>query len=174
MLAPVSYERDVTRIIGNCRLNHKPIDTQTLNDCRLATKPIWNQKYPLEPFDPHIDVTKNDDFESSFDYDIAAGVQRQKVFFYQVSLPHYRSTSFLKTSVQRYKMYLHLKSLYPDEFLVPCYDMDLCWHTHQIQPILYRKETKKILGEILPHDDSVNDRTPGSKLTSSEDTTRKL
>ena len=74
----------------------------------------------------------------------------------------------------RYKMYLCLKSLYPEEFLVPCYDMDVCWHTHQIQPILYQNETKAILGHVLPHDDSVNDRTPGSKLNNSEEITRKL
>ena len=65
-------------------------------------------------------------------------------------------------------MYLFLKSKYSDEFLVPCYDMDICWHTHQIQPELYQMETKDILGHVLPHDDSVNDRAPGSKLNNSQ------
>ena len=91
------------------------------------------------------------EFQSIFDYDIAEAVQRQRLFFYQVSLPHYRSKEFLRVSLDRYKMYLYLKSLHPDEFLVPCYDMDVCWHTHQIQPNLYQEETTAIIGRVIFH-----------------------
>ena len=31
----------------------------------------------------------------------------------------------------RYVEYLCLQKLCPDNFLVPCYDMDIVWHTHQ-------------------------------------------
>ncbi len=51
----------------------------------------------------------------------------------QVSLPHYRTTKFLVRALQRYQMFLRLKKLYPEEFLVPCYDIDLIWHTHQVR-----------------------------------------
>ena len=172
MLAPLTYERDLQRLFG-VTINHILYDKQSLETLRNTTKTLWNQNYPSEPFDPPDEAIETD-FQSSFDYDIAEAVQRQRLFFYQVSLPHYRSLEFLNSSLARYKMYLYLKSLHPDIFLVPCYDMDVCWHTHQIRPFLYQKETKVILGHVLPHDDSVNDRAPGSKLNNSDEITRKL
>ena len=54
---------------------------------------------------------------------------------FQVSLPHYRRESFLQDSITRYRMYLYLKSKHPEKFLVPCYDIDIVWHTHQVKNI---------------------------------------
>ena len=71
-------------------------------------------------------------------------------------------------------MYLYLKKQHPETFLVPCYDMDLIWHTHQVNTIDYGRETSEILGFILKHDDSVNDRSEGSKLNNADEVTRKL
>jgi hypothetical protein len=48
------------------------------------------------------------------------------------------------------------------------------WHTHQIYPLAYLNDTVKILGYLFPHDDSVNDRKPGSKLSTCTDLTRNL
>lgn len=64
-------------------------------------------------------------------------------------------------------MWLMLKQKHIKEFLVPCYDMDLIWHTHQVHPHQYCQDTNQIFGMILPHDDSVNDRSDGSKLNNS-------
>jgi hypothetical protein len=125
---------------------------------------------PDEPFDPNRS-SADPNFKSQFEYDIASAVQRQKSFYYQVSLPHYRDEKFLEKGLKRYKMYLYLKSLYNEEFLVPCYDIDVIWHTHQVKPREYGLETKSIVGYLLPHDDDVNDRSPGSKLRNSEDMT---
>ena len=50
----------------------------------------------------------------------------------QVSLPHYCDQEFHVDSVRRYKMYLFLKKKNPKTFLVPCYDIDLIWHAHQV------------------------------------------
>ena len=58
-------------------------------------------------------------------------------------------------------MYLHLKSKHPGTFLVPCYDFDLVWHAHQLDPVTYAADTKAVLGKLMPHDDSVNDRSEG-------------
>ena len=71
-------------------------------------------------------------------------------------------------------MFLYLKQFYPDQFLVPCYDNDLIWHTHQVSTLDYAKDTIGILGKILPHDDSVNERSKGSKLNTSSEETSKL
>ena len=91
-----------------------------------------------------------------------------------MSLPHFRDSQFLADAVRRYKQYLLLKQRHPDNFLVPCYDMDVVWHTHQLQPAAYAEDTSAILGQVLDHDDSVNDRAAGSKLCNSQQVTEKL
>ena len=83
---------------------------------------------------------------------------RQGTFYYQVSLDHYRDGEFLADGVLRYLMYLYLKNKNPLRFLVPCYDMDLIWHSHQVSTLHYSKDMNTILGFVLKHDDSVNDR----------------
>ena len=135
---------------------------------------LWTKAYPGEPFEvelntPDVDVPS---FESKIHYDIAQACSRQRVFYYQVSLPHYGDEKFLINAVERYKHHLLLKQKDPKAFLVPCYDFDLIWHAHQVQPIIYRNDTRQILGKVLNHDDSVNDRRPGSKLTVSHQRTR--
>ena len=141
---------------------------------RAKTKKKWTSKYGDKvPFDFTAKDVKTckarDDYteESSLGYNIAGAAHRQRSFFYQVSLPHYRDRVFLAASLDRYRKYLYLKKLHIQEFLVPCYDMDLMWHTHQVHPIEYAKDTNMLLGMILPHDDSVNDRSEGSKLNNS-------
>ena len=44
----------------------------------------------------------------------------------------------------------------------------------QLCPREYREDTVTIVGSILPHDDSVNDRNDGSKLCRSEEITKQL
>ena len=134
MLAPVTYKRDLERIYGRI-INHQPVNMDTLKEKRHFTKPLWNDMWPNESFKLHSMPSNDAFYESKFDYDIVSAVQRQKLFFYQVSLPHFREEAFLNQSHNRYLQYLYLKSLYPQEFLVPCYDMDIFWHTHQLKPI---------------------------------------
>ncbi len=54
-----------------------------------------------------------------------------------MSLPHHRKPDFLEDSMTRYKMYLVLKLIHKKVFLVPCYDIDLIWHTHQVALLLF-------------------------------------
>ena len=117
-----------------------------------------------------LQVNKNDDEEHCFLKYLALNCSetisvlflsifsRQGSFFYQVSLDHYRDSEFLVDAFTRYRMYLFLKKQYKDKFLVPCYDMDLVWHTHQVSTLHYTKDMNAILGFVLKHDDSVNDR----------------
>ena len=44
--------------------------------------------------------------QSAFGYDIAAACDRQRVFNYQVSLPHYHSEEFIGRAVMRYGIFL--------------------------------------------------------------------
>lgn len=80
----------------------------------------------------------------------------------------------MRDAFKRYKMYLILKKENKSTFLVPCYDIDLVWHTHQLHPHAYQRDSKAILGLVLKHDDSVNDRSEGSKLSNADEITRQL
>ena len=82
--------------------------------------------------------------------------------------------NFMRDAFKRYKMYLLLKKENKSAFLVPCYDIDLVWHTHQVHPHAYQKDTNSVLGFVLKHDDSVNDRQEGSKLNNADSVTRSL
>lgn len=75
---------------------------------------------------------------------------------------------FLEEAVRRYKGFLHLikrnkeKSL--RRFCVPTYDIDLIWHSHQLQPVSYCKDLIDLHGKVLEHDDTDSDRSKGKKL----------
>lgn len=44
---------------------------------------------------------------SCLTYDLEAAVQRQKSFYYQVSLPHYRDAQFIENAIDRCSLYTH-------------------------------------------------------------------
>lgn len=75
---------------------------------------------------------------------------------------------FLQEAVARYRGFLYLiksnreKSI--KRFCVPTYDIDLIWHSHQLHPLSYCNDLKKLLGMVLEHDDMDSDRTKGKKL----------
>lgn len=94
-----------------------------------------------------------------------------------MSRPHFKKDLFLQEAVARYKGFLHLirrnreRSL--KRFCVPTYDVDLIWHTHQLHPLSYCKDMVELLGKILEHDDTDQNRSKGQKLdTGFSDTTK--
>ncbi|ESO85179.1 hypothetical protein LOTGIDRAFT_167966 [Lottia gigantea] len=175
LLAPVMYHRDCENAVGQS-INHQLLDGRKKLKALEISKSLWNKKYPDEPFDIPLNgegVSPDFMYEShALSYDLVAAVSRQKHFYYQVSLPHFKDTKYLENSLMRYKKYLYLKKVNPEAFLVPCYDIDLIWHTHQLHPFIYRDETTKLLGKIFQHDDSVNERHPGSRLSKADAFTR--
>ena len=118
-----------------------------------------------------LDKSKQPICRSKIKYDLEAASLRQKDFYYQVSFPHFKSDEFLMYGVERYKKFLYLKKMNPNLFVVPCYLIDIIWHSHQLHPNKYRKDVTRVLGKILPHDDSESDRTPGSVLNSAGELT---
>ena len=75
---------------------------------------------------------------------------------------------FIEEAVARYKGFLHLikrnKEKGVKRFCVPTYDVDLIWHSHQLNPVSYCKDLNEVLGKVLEHDDTDSDRTKGQKL----------
>ncbi|XP_058186107.1 glycine-rich domain-containing protein 1-like isoform X2 [Rhododendron vialii] len=148
--------------------------------CKIESEQTWNKLYPNEPYDfdlPSGFFEKVSGDGKYTQYDLLSAVQRQVPFFYQVSRPHMDNDLFLEAAVARYKGFLHLikknmeRSL--NRFCVPTYDVDLIWHSHQLQPACYCKDLKGILGKVLEHDDTDSDRSKGKKLDSGfSDTTK--
>ncbi|XP_060588834.1 uncharacterized protein LOC132744218 [Ruditapes philippinarum] len=169
MLNPESYERDCQTIVG-ITINHTLYYQASFLEKQNEARQYWLQKYgtQAEPFD--IDFTTTNDqhgapqYASQFEYDIIRAAGRQAVFYYQVSLPHFKDGMFLKHSVLRYKQFLYIKTKVEQVFLVPCYDIDIIWHTHQLNPVVYKDDMVRIIGYLFNHDDNVNDRSEGSKL----------
>ncbi|XP_005098754.1 uncharacterized protein LOC101860571 [Aplysia californica] len=175
MLAPVAYMTDCRNIVGKL-VDHHMIDRTQRKELMKDSERLWRNEYTDVPFSACDAVTPwfDCEFVSALTYNLTSAVSRQKLFYYQVSLPHYRDEKFLNNGLMRYRKFLFLKLHYPGMFLVPCYDNDLIWHTHLLHPALYKDDTEAYLGSLLPHDDSVNDRTAGSKLCLSEAKTRNL
>lgn len=75
---------------------------------------------------------------------------------------------FLEEAAARYKGFLHLIKRNWERsvrrFCVPTYDIDLIWHSHQLNPDSYCKDLVAALGKVLEHDDTDSDRTKGNKL----------
>ena len=147
MLSPLSYERDCNEI-ASVLVDHRILVGKAREKGLKKARALWNQEYPKEPFEVDLNapVTCVQDFESRIQYDIKSACQRQRVFYYQVSLPHYGDKKFLGEAVKRYKHHLLFKQKNQDAFLVPCYDFDLIWHAHQVNPLVYRHDTSNCLG----------------------------
>ena len=178
MLSPHNYESDCQRLIEKVP-DHSLRTKEKRTSAMEKTKEVWLREFPEEPFELELDLDAlppqyEDNYQTRCQYDLESAAKRQGVFFYQVSLPHFLDKKFLKRGLLRYKQLLFLKKHNPKEFLVPCYDMDLIWHSHQAHPHLYKTETIAICGLYLNHDDSVNERSEGSKLVQSDLSTRTL
>ncbi len=167
LLAPQSYSKDLEEIIG-VFLEHQLFSKEQREEKRkLYTQQLWNL-HTNASFDflNEKSVNKRDfiNFRSKISYDLKLASKRQFEFFYNVSLPHFRNPIYLKLALERYKKFLRMKQAYPELLVVPCYAIDLIWHTHQLNPRLYRLDTTTILGKLFPHDDTINDRKPGGIL----------
>ena len=192
MLAPQLYRKDCLSIFGRI-FGHVLDPEHVMEQKRENAKLIWDQEYPVESFyeeekdeeKAHSQRLVNLEYETlsmyecqlthyvlfsrlrstRLTYNIMGAVERQRKFFYQVSLPHYLETVFLTKAFDRYGKFLHLhKTNVTNSFLVPCYDIDLIWHAHQLNPDLYQRDCAAFLGKPLNHDDSATDRSKDSHL----------
>ena len=176
MLAPHAYERDCLNILGKV-IDHRLLAPQERLKALDQIKGLWNNMYPGVPFDIDLNSIAPEiaqDFDTKITYNLTNACLRQRVFNYQVSLPHFRDDKFLKKAMKRYSIMLKIKQENPHTFVVPCYDNDMIWHTHQLHPLAYKLDTEALLGKMLDHDDSVNGRAPGEKLDVSSQETRRL
>ncbi len=173
LLCPRQYLKDCTALVGRL-VEHEVLQIFNSPEYKRqaeATEQLWAAKYGLvEQYHvSHYEVVPIEVlvYQSKCGYDLLQATARQSSFYYNVSLPHYRDDKFLAAAVERYKKYLLLIKNNSSSFIVPCYDIDLMWHTHQLMTKAYYEDTGTILGYVLNHDDTDTDRRPGSKLSDS-------
>ncbi len=174
MLCPQLYHADCALICGSAP-DHKLHATATVSQARFEARKVWEEDYPDEPFDASPSSVRTDvQYRPKSTYNLVEAAQRQKAFFYNVSLPHYEDERFLKTAVCRYRQFVRLKKNHPEEHIVPTYDIDWIWHTHMLSPHSYKKDMEAYLGRLLHHDDTTTDRSPGSELFKADAKTKEL
>ena len=175
ILNPYAYRKDCQTIVSQV-VDHKPymLRQSFVNKSR----DYWQTKFHDVPFETNLKDWNPSplqiDYQRRSSYDIVNAAQRQRVFNYNSSLPHFRDSKFLKKALKRYKIMLSIKRNNRKVFVVPCYDNDLIWHAHQQYFTAYEKDTSKIFGSMLDHDDSTSDRSPGSELEKGSNETRRL
>ena len=76
-------------------------DPDRLN--RDATERKWQHYFPNEPYDieDFSAVELDIKYEQKSGYNLIAAAERQRDFYYNVSLPHYRNHNFLCTALDR-------------------------------------------------------------------------
>eukprot|EP00898_Chlorokybus_atmophyticus_P007509 jgi/Chlat1/775/Chrsp104S01245 len=178
MLSPTTYASDMQHVFGRV-LDHALLDVGERLHAQQRARIAWEERYPSVPFELLPDGLDASiaaaNFMSQFKYDIKAAALRQAVFIYQVALPHYGDTRvFLPAAEKRYRQFCYLLARNPDVCMAPLFDIDLVWHAHMMHPVRYTLETTKWAGKVFKHDDTVNDRTPGSQLSHASTAARKL
>lgn len=88
MLSPYKYESDLIRLAGAV-VDHRLMSTSELENARKRAKSLWTAAFPQEPFDVNLDSAGDSDisetsYMSQCNYDLAAAIERQAKFYYQV------------------------------------------------------------------------------------------
>ncbi|WVR00172.1 hypothetical protein IAU59_007314 [Kwoniella sp. CBS 9459] len=105
--------------------------------------------------------------------DVALAVQRQGKFvghmkrigWLEEGYWHRRGSAEVQFGVVLYHAWLDLMHATSSKhFLVPRLDIDLAWHTHQLDHERYKEDTAALLGEMLDHNDAAGDDELGDGL----------
>ena len=132
MLAPKLYADDLCKSSLGLMMDHEMCSHEHREQKMKVTEKVWSEQFPDEPFNSSETSKAYETYTCGSSYDLLSACKRQKLFYYQVSLTHYQDKSFLSRSITRYTMFLQLQKKNSNQFLVPCYDIDIVWHTHHL------------------------------------------
>ncbi|KAH0872184.1 hypothetical protein HID58_069546 [Brassica napus] len=164
-LNPVRYKSDCEEFYGRV-LDNSGILSSANGSCKLQTEKLWKRLYPMESYDLDLDKAISEPIsplEKCTTYDLVSAAKRQSSFYLEVSRANVDSEIIMEEAVGRYKAFLYLIKENREKTIrlisVPTYDIDLIWHTHQLNPSSYYKDMVKIFGNILQHDDTADSAT---------------
>lgn len=158
MLQPLAYRRDCRKMLKSMLDHHFKTEDKIIPFTNNAIE-IWYANYPKEGFNiirnkEYVQPRRNKgqvdmDAPSKLSVDLVALAETHMYFCYQVALPHFRDKKYLENAEKRYKQFLCLKTMEPEEFLTPSVDILLMWYTHMCNPIAYGNDLMHICGKIL-------------------------
>ncbi|CAG7851786.1 SubName: Full=Uncharacterized protein {ECO:0000313/EMBL:CCA72640.1} [Serendipita indica DSM 11827] len=95
-----------------------------------------------------------------FSLDLVAAVKRQASFIAQVAAVGWTQrpkdiTTIVSNAINRYHCFLKKLWENPMGLAVPTLEIDLAWHTHQLNIEVYRQDSMMLFGRILQHDDDI-------------------
>jgi Glycine-rich domain-containing protein-like len=120
--------------------------------------------YPLAQYNP-----RRFKFPSPppFSFDLVAAVKRQMGFAQKITAMYPYDPvpdDMLRDSQQRYAKWMNLIRLNAVPNPVPALDIDLFWHTHQLEPTNYLPWCTYHVGRSINHDDTINETSLSSGL----------
>ncbi|KAL1896073.1 hypothetical protein Sste5346_004812 [Sporothrix stenoceras] len=102
------------------------------------------------------------DNASVFALDLTGAVLRQGIFIDKMQSidwlhsPAARAT--MERILEKYKRFMGLLADHPLQVCVPTLDVDLGWHTHQLNPpSYYHTSVRRTLGKFIDHDDKIDE-----------------
>lgn len=112
--------------------NHLLLTSKTTSNVGLGTAiDLSNKAAALATMQRSLDGVQSakdhSDAKAKVSYDVVAAAQRQRIFFYQVSLPHYRNQEFRQMAVDRYATSHHQVHFHPVFF---CFWSHVVLHSH--------------------------------------------
>lgn len=168
LMGKTTYEAPTLEVAWIWHL-HKLDPHSYIKDCQKAFGGVLHIPEGASPFTFMLHAGKDSDYcgkKSTFS--ISCSIQEcamgQSTFLWQVSGANYEDEDFLNAAALRYVMMLSLMRKHHGKFIIATYDMDIMWHTHLAFPQHYAADCKRLVGEVVGHDGSVNDRVEGTKL----------
>lgn len=132
---------------------------------RLDGATVSSRRYPLMPT-ARIAIRKMmshywENFSPFFALDLCGAVMRQGIFAEKmVKIDWLHSPSANKTMwrlLVKYGRFFNIMASYPTQTVVPTLDVDLAWHTHQLNPKAYYAHCIKTASKFIDHDDKIEE-----------------
>jgi hypothetical protein len=106
---------------------------------------------------------------SPFALDLVGAVLRQGTFVTKMEYFDWLHCTAVETivaqAIERYTGFFAVMSAHPKDVAVPCQDVDLIWHTHQLSPSdYYDYSTRTCKGVFIDHDDKIGDGVLGNSF----------
>uniref|UniRef100_A0A914CAN7 Uncharacterized protein n=1 Tax=Acrobeloides nanus TaxID=290746 RepID=A0A914CAN7_9BILA len=157
MLRPLEYRKDCIEMVGKI-VDHKSFTKEELVDKnrRKVAMEAWNKFDPNKTYD--FGLVEHHDYEMKSSYDLLSAAFRQQQFMKKIiTMECFFHENDIRQAVSRYQKFLFILKNTNGYNCVPTIDIDLVWHAHQLHPLGYAIDCKKIVEKIINHDDSVRE-----------------
>lgn len=161
-LSPVQYAEDVMKLEGRA-IPHLLLSKSERSRSTDRAKSHWGNLFPEEPFEISKDTCTADTETHEEKMELSRRLEnyafKERHFYYQVSLPHFRKEKFIATAIKRYKRFLCLVKNLKQKMDVSS-DIELIWRSHILHSKSYTDDCIKWFGFVLNHSFQDLERLP--------------